>query len=151
MSDTQPNTAAAAPRKGNGRKYLFLFLIGLVMGAVGAVMLMRAWQARQDPFPDSVMHVQQWHLKQLHDRVAENRCAATDTLPNLKALRTTADDLERAFPDLKDDQRFGQHASKMRGALDSALASPPLNCAGVTTVAEQIGEACKGCHQDFRG
>lgn len=150
MSDTQPNTAAA-PRSSNGKKYLILFLVGAVMGAIGAVMLMRALQARQDPFPDSVMHVQAWHLKQLDSRVQENRCAATDTLPHLKSLRTTADDLEWAFPDRKDDARFAQHASKFRGTLDAALASPPLNCAGVGAVNKQIQEACGACHQDFKG
>ena len=76
------------------------------------------------------------------------------------ALRTTqgdrqnapmADELDPAFPSLKDDQRFSQHSAKMRAALDNALTNPPVSCAGVTTVAEQIGEACKACHQDFRG
>ena len=81
----------------------------------------------------------------------QNRCAATDVLPNLKALRVMADDLEPAFPDLADDQRFAEHASKMRARLDAALASPPLNCAGVGTTAQGIGETCKACHQDFRG
>ncbi|MBX9403575.1 hypothetical protein K4L06_19885 [Lysobacter sp. BMK333-48F3] len=150
MSNTQP-TDAAPKRKGNGSKYLFLFLIGLVGGVVATVMAVRALDQRKDHFPDSVMHVQQWHLGQLKSRVEQNRCAATDTLPHVKALRTMADDLEPAFPDLKDDQRFGQHASKLRAALDGALASPPLNCAGVSAVSEQIGEACKACHQDFRG
>ncbi|MEI2430354.1 hypothetical protein RDV84_17180 [Lysobacter yananisis] len=150
MSDTQP-TAAAPKRKGNGSKYLFLFLIGLVGGVVATVMLMNAWNQRQDKFPGSVMQVQQWHLNQLKDRVTQNRCAATDTLPHISALRMMADDLDPAFPGLKDDQRFSQHSAKMRAALDNARTNPPVSCAGVTTVAEQIGEACKACHQDFRG
>lgn len=150
MSDTQP-TNAAVKRKGNGSKYLFLFLIGLVGGVIATVMAMRALEARKDHFPDSVMHVQAWHLKQLEGTVQANRCSATDTLPHLKALRTLADDLDPAFPGLKDDARFAQHSSKMRAALDGALASPPVSCAGVTATAQQIGEACKACHQDFRG
>jgi hypothetical protein len=36
----------------------------------------------------------------------QNRCAATDTLPHLQALRTMANDIEPAFPDLRDDARF---------------------------------------------
>ena len=40
--------------------------------------------------------------------------------------------------------------ARMRARLDSALASPPLNCAGVGTTAKDIGDACKACHQDFR-
>ena len=96
------------------------------------------------------MHVQEWHMGQLKADIDQNRCNATDTLPHLRALRTTGDDLEAAFPDLADDQRFKDHAAKYRGTLDAALANPPLNCAGVGTALQQVGEACKGCHQDFR-
>lgn len=147
MSDPSPG---ATVRKGNGPKYLFLFLLGMVVGVVGVVMALRAWDARKDHFPQSLMQVQNWHMDQLGKAVEHNRCAATDTLPHLKALRTTADDLERAFPGLADDQRFSDAASKLRGALDGALASPPLNCEGVAALNKQIGEDCKACHQDFR-
>ncbi|MET3930621.1 cytochrome c [Lysobacter soli] len=143
--NTQPSGS-----RSNASRYLFLFLLGLVVGVVATVMAMRAIDARKDHFHDSVMHVQGWHLNQLKKKVEQNRCAATDVLPNLKALRTMADDLEPAFPDLADDQRFAQHASRMRARLDAALASPPLNCAGVSTTVADIGESCKGCHQDFR-
>jgi hypothetical protein len=147
MSHPQPSPPA---RKSNANRYLFLFLLGLVIGVIATVMAMRAIDARRNKFPDSVMQVQQWHLGQLKDRVTENRCSATDTLPHLKALRTMTDNLEPAFPDLKDDARFRDHASKIRGALDAALATPPLNCEGVTGTVKNIGEACKACHQDFR-
>lgn len=143
---------SAGPKKASAAsRYFFLFLIGLVVGAIATVMAMRALNARKDHFPDSLMHVQQWHAAQLKGSVDQNRCAATDTLPHLQALRVLGNDLEPAFPDLADDQRFKDHASKYRAALDGALASPPLNCAGVGTVLGKVGEACKACHQDFRG
>jgi cytochrome c556 len=135
---------------GTGARYFFLFAIGLVVGAVGAVMGMRAWQARQDPFPQALMHVQGYHFKQLRGDVQANRCNATDTLPHLQALRTTASDLESAFPDLKDDARFAKAASNFRATLDTARANPPLNCEGLGTVVKNIDDACKACHQDFR-
>lgn len=147
MSDPTPGSTI---RKGNGSRYLFLFLLGLVVGVVGVVMALRAWDARKDHFPEALMHVQGWHMGQLGKAVEQNRCAATDTLPHLKALRTTADDLERAFPDLADDQRFTAAASKLRGTLDAGLASPPLNCEGVAALNKEIGAGCKACHQDFR-
>ena len=147
MSDPNPGATA---RKGNGSKYLFLFLLGLVVGAVAVVMALRAWDARKDHFPESLMHVQGWHAGQLGKALEQNRCAATDTLPHFKALRTTADDLERAFPGLADDKRFSDAASKLRGTLDGALASPPMNCEGVAALDKQIGADCKACHQDFR-
>lgn len=139
-----------APKSSNATRYLFLFLIGLVIGIVATVMAIRAINARKDHFHGAVMHVQGWHLGQLKSNVEQNRCGATDTLPHLQALRTMANDIEPAFPDLREDQRFMQHASQMRATLDAALASPPLNCQGVGATAGKIGEACKACHQDFR-
>lgn len=145
---TEP--ARALPRKTQASRYLFLFLIGLVIGVLATVMALRALQARKDHFPESVMYVQQWHLGQLRHNLQQNRCAATDTLPHLRTLRAMADDLEPAFPDLRDDARYVQHASAMRAAVDSALGSPPLNCAGLRATVDNLGEACQACHQDFR-
>src|SRR5688500_8667626 len=136
---------------GTGARYFFLFLVGLVAGVICTVMAMRALEARKDPFHESVMHVQQWHMAQLKANTEQNRCNATDTLPHLQALRTMADDIEPAFPDLRDDERFAKAASQLRAALDSARANPPLNCAGVGAAMKDIGAACKACHQDFRG
>ena len=136
---------------GTGARYFFLFLVGLVAGVICTVMAMRALEARKDHFPDSVMQVQQWHMGQLKANMDHNRCNATDTLPHLQALRTMADDIEPALPDLRDDERFAKAASQLRAALDSARANPPLNCAGVGAAMKEIGAACKACHQDFRG
>ena len=47
----------------------------------------------------------------------------------------------------RDEEEIGPRG---RARLDAALASPPLNCAGVSTTVADIGESCKGCHQDFR-
>lgn len=135
---------------GAGARYFFLFLIGLVVGAMGVVMAMRALDARKDHFPESVMQVQQWHMGRLKASIEQNRCNATDTLPHLLALRTMADDIEPAFPDLQDDARFTKAASQLRAVLDDARANPPLNCAGVGKAMQDIGSACKACHQDFR-
>jgi cytochrome c556 len=136
---------------GTGARYFFLFVVGLLVGVVATVMAMRALQARRDPFPDALMHVQQWHMGQLKANLDANRCNATDTLPHLAALRFTADDIEPAFPELRDDARFTKAASDLRAALDAARANPPLNCAGVGAVMKDVGATCKACHQDFRG
>ena len=140
----------ARPKSSAFGRYFFVFLLGAVLGAIGVVLALNAWNARKDHFPESVMHVQEWHLKQLGTKAAESHCNATDTIPHLKGLRTMADDLERAFPDLSDDERFVKQASGMRSTLDEALSAPPINCEGVNAVAAKIGESCKGCHQDFR-
>ena len=145
-------TADATPaRKSHASRYLFLFLLGLVVGAIGTVMALRAIDARKDHFHEAVMHVQAWHAGQLKAGLDANRCSATDALPHLLALRTLANDLEPAFPDLADDERFAGHASKLRATLDGAIAAPPQGCAAVGQALGDVGAACKACHQDFRG
>ena len=146
MSSIDPNR-----KPSNASRYLFLLLLGVVLGVIATVMLMRAWQARQDPFPDALMHVQQWHMGQLKADMEQNRCNATDILPHLQALRMTSNDLDAAFPDLRDDQRFTTASSAMRAAMDKAIANPPLTCEGLGAAMKDIGQTCKGCHQDFRG
>lgn len=152
---TTPEANPATPAKPSAAsRYLFVFLIGLVIGAIGVVMIMRTLEARktwQDRYPVAAMDLFQAHMAQLKASTEANRCSATDTLPHLQALRTVANDLEPAFGDLGEDTRFTKHASDLRAVLDSALAAPPLNCAGVKATAGKIGEGCKACHQDFRG
>ena len=143
------NTATPA-RKSHATRYLFLFLLGLVVGAIGTVMAMRAIDARKDHFHGALMHVQAWHTGQLKADIDSNRCAATDALPHLQALRTMANDLEAGFPGLADDERFAAHASRMRATLDTAVGAPPRDCEALGATLGEVGETCKGCHQDFR-
>lgn len=135
----------------NASRYFFLFLIGLLVGAVSTVMALRALQARKDPFPDSVMHVMQKQADLLKQNVEQSRCATTDSLPRLHALRVISNDLEIAFPELADDQRFSGHASNLRATLNTAIGMPPADCAALGAASGKVGEACKACHQDFRG
>ena len=142
---SQPTT------KSNASRYFFLFLLGLVIGAVLTVMAVRSIQARQDPFPDSVMHVMQKQAGLLKQNGDESRCAVTDNLPRLQSLRAISNDLELAFPGEAEDQRFVAHASQLRSTLNAALATPPADCATLGVTTQKIGEACQACHQDFRG
>lgn len=146
MADTHPPA-----RQGNGARYLFLVLLGLVVGAIATVMALRAIEARKDHFPEAVMHVQGWHVGKLRAGLEANRCAVTDALPHLQALRVLANDLEPAFPGLAEDERFAVHASQHRATLDAALAAPPADCAALGEVLGDVGAGCKACHQDFRG
>ena len=145
MSSSDPNR-----RPSNAGRYLFLMLLGLVLGAIATVMVLRALDQRRDPFPEALMYVQQWHMDQLKLDMEQNRCNATDVLPHLQALRMTSNDLDAAFPGLKEDQRFGVASSAMRATMDKVVANPPLTCEGVGAAMKSIGEGCKGCHQDFR-
>lgn len=146
MSDVNASSPNPA-RRGNGSRYLFMALLGLVIGAVASVMIMRAIDQRKDPYPEAVMHVMGAHMHALKDAVTQNRCAATDVIPHLQALRTMANDIEPAFKDMHDDDKFAKYASDLRATVDASLATPPLNCPGVQAAAAKIGEACETCHK----
>ncbi|MGE8280406.1 MAG: cytochrome c [Stenotrophomonas sp.] len=146
MSDPAPT--ARAPSKAS--RYLFVLIAGLVLGAIGTVMAMRAIQARQDHFPDSLMTVMAKQTQLLGDSQKQNRCTISDTAPRLQTLRALANDLETAFPGLRDDERFQQHASRFRATLNDALAKPPADCASLAAISQKVGSDCKACHQDFR-
>lgn len=162
MSTPQPQATPAdpsaprAPRKApsSAGRYLFLFLLGLVIGIVAVVMILRSLEGRktwEDHYPGAAMHLMSAHTAQLRQKLEANRCAATDVLPHLQALRVVGNDLDPAFPDLRENSRFAGHTGSFRATLDTALASPPLNCAGLKTTLDAIGKDCKACHTDFRG
>ncbi|WP_372014208.1 hypothetical protein [Pseudoxanthomonas sp. 10H] len=143
--------ASPPPRRtGNAGRYLFLFLLGLVVGAVCTVMALRALQARQDPFPDALMQVMARQSGELDRAAKANRCTTSDTLPRVQSLRMLANDIEAAFPGLRDDTRFAAAASGLRATLDKAVAQPPADCAALAALTRQVGEDCKACHRDFR-
>ena len=131
-------------------RYLFVLIAGLILGIIATVMVLRAWEARQDPFPSALMTVMAKQSGQLRDAQQQNRCTLADSLPRLQALRALTNDIDAAFPGMKDDARFQQHASSLRAVLNDALASPPTDCEGLAQVNQSIGENCKACHQDFK-
>lgn len=162
MSTPQPQatkvdpSAPRPPRKppSAAGRYLFLFLLGLVIGIIAVVMLLRSLEGRktwQDHYPTAAMQLMSAHTAQLRQKLDANRCSATDTLPHLQALRMVGNDLDPAFPDLRENARFAGYTGSYRATLDQALSSPPMNCAGLKSTLEAIGEDCKTCHGDFRG
>ena len=144
MASQEPRRPSAAKR------YLAVLVVGLFAGAICAVMAVRALQARQDPFPDALMQVMAKQSSELRAATTANRCTTSDVLPRLQALRAMANDLETAFPGLREDARFATAASGLRATLDTSLATPPQECAQLAEVAKQIGENCKACHADFK-
>ncbi|WMJ69767.1 hypothetical protein [Stenotrophomonas sp. 24(2023)] len=142
---------ASPPRRPSAaQRYLFMLGLGLLIGLVATVMVGRALQARQDPFPSSLMQVMERQLAQLHTAQQHNRCSLADSQPRLQSLRLLSNDLDLAFPGLKDSAGFQQHGSQLRATLNSALASPAVDCAALATVVAQLQQDCRACHQDFR-
>src|SRR5690606_41498066 len=117
---TTPDANPAKPAKPSAAsRYLFVFLVGLVIGAVAVVMILRAVDARktwQDRYPVAAMDLFQAHMAQLKASTEANRCSATDTLPHLQALRTSSNHPPPAFADLGAHTRLTQHARALRAA-----------------------------------
>lgn len=145
---------ATPPRASSASRYLLVLLVGLFLGIIGVVMVLRAIDGRktwQDRYPQAVMQVMSAHTAQLGARIEANRCSGLDLVPHVESLRSLANDLEPAFPDLREDQRFAQHAGQLRARLDAVLAAPPQACAAAQAALQQVNEGCRACHQDFRG
>jgi len=152
MSTTPP--AAPPPRASSAAGYLVVFAIGLLVGIVLIVVLLRAFEGRrtwEDRYPAALMQLYQAQMAQLSNTLDANRCAPADTLTHLQTLRALSNDLEPAFPDLRDHRGFVAHAGRTRDTLDAALASPPTDCAQLRTTIDTIGTHCSACHQDMRG
>ncbi len=148
-----PNRATRAPASSASR-YLFFLLLGLFLGIIGVVMVLRAFEGRktwEDRYPLAVMQVMSAHAAQLGASIQANRCSGSDLVPHVESLRSLANDLEPAFPELREDQRFAQHAGQLRARLDAVLAAPPQACAAAQAALQQVNDGCRSCHQDFRG
>lgn len=142
---------ASPPRRPSpAYRYLFVLGLGLLIGLVATVMVGRALQSRRDPFPDSLMQVMQRQSQLLLQAQQQNRCSLADSVPRLQAMRLLSNDLDLAFPGLKDSAQFQQHASQLRGSLNAVLAAPPSDCTALAQVVETVQADCRACHQDFR-
>jgi len=131
------------------RAVLIALSLGLVIGIIGTVMAMGAM--RSGPHMTTVlMHMQDFHMDALQANLKANRCAATDNLPHLQALRTLANDIEPIFLPIDKEADFRQKASNLRAALDASLAAPPTECASLGAAMTKIGRECKSCHQEFK-
>src|SRR3546814_7025504 len=117
---TPPEASPAKPAKPSAAtRYLFVFLVGLVIGAVALVMILRTVEARktwQDHYPHAAMHLFDAHMAQLKASTEANRCGATDTLPHLQALRMVANDLEPAFGD-RSEEHTSEHTSELQSLM----------------------------------
>lgn len=146
MIDTDVPGKSSSP----ATRYLIMTIVGLILGIVLTVMVLRAWQARQDPFPKALMTVMAKQSAQLKDAQAQNRCTLADTLPRLQTMRALTNDIDAAFPSMRDDARFQEHASALRATLNQALANPPTDCPSLAKLNQSIADNCQACHQDFK-
>lgn len=129
---------------------LILVLIGLFVGAACTLIAMSALR-QGTAYPNGVMAVMSAQMRALDTSIKQNRCASADLAPRLQTLRHLGNDLEPAFLPTQDDERFIQHATTLRAALDAALAATPSDCAAAGVAVDRIQNGCQACHRDFKG
>lgn len=130
-------------------RYALLIVLGLVMGIAGTVMAMSA--RNQGPhLPQSLMHMQAFHMQALDANIKQNHCTVTDNLPHLQTLRALSNDVEPVFLPIEKEQDFRQKASNLRASIDTLIAAPPADCAALGAAMTRIGHECKACHDEFK-
>lgn len=131
-------------------RWLVLLLVGVLVGALGAVTAIGAMR-QATPLPKGLMAVTDHQFATLRRQVKANRCAPDSAQARLRTLRALGDDFESAFlPTGRDDARFLRHLAAYVESLDAALAAPPAHCAALAQALRDIGGRCKQCHDDYR-
>lgn len=125
-------------------------IVSFLVGALCTLVLLNALR-QGTAYPNGVMAVMAAQMKGLGQSIKQNRCATTDLSPRLLTLRHLGNDLEPAFLPTGDDVLFGEHASRLRAALDAAVSAPPADCAAAKVAVDRVGQACQACHRDFKG
>lgn len=124
-----------------------LILLGLAIGALGTVFAMNALRER-NPLPHAVMVVMGHHMGALQRARKAQQCGAVQNLQQLQLMQATAADIDDAFPDAPTG--FGEAATHLRTALQSAAQAAPADCPTLATALKPVGEACESCHQQYR-
>lgn len=130
-------------------RYALLIVLGLAIGIIGTTMTLNALN-RGPHYPESLMHMMGYYASSLDKNVKANRCTVSDNLPQLQAMRGLSNDLEPILLPQDKEANFRQRASNLRAAIDAMLAAPPSTCATLGKGVNAIGEACDGCHKEYR-
>ena len=132
-------------------RHIVLLLIGLLAGALGASMAIRTLSAGSE-YPKGVMALMGKHFGALREAAKTGECTPEVTASHAATLRQVALDVEPAFlPTGSDDEAFRANAELLRTRIAELEAALGQGCPALVTANAGVGEACKACHQDFRG
>ena len=127
---------------------LILFVLGIAVGAFGAVSIVNTLRQR-DAYPRGLMNVMQHHQAILRQELRRNRCDAPATAAAIAALAQSANDIEEAvYPEAIADAPFREYVQKLRDAVSSVSAS--ADCPTLAPSVSKIGAACDACHRQYR-
>ena len=122
-------------------KYLALLLLGLFIGALGAVAGISALR-QGTPYDDAVMTVMSQQMGALRGMREKHQCQPEEIARRLDLLSAIAGETDSAFLPIGDDARF----SALSRDLSDAVAAARSRKAAVGSA----GASCKACHDVFR-
>lgn len=126
---------------------LLLILAGALIGALVAFSAANALHQR-NAWPRGVMAVLQHHQAELRRLQRSGRCDAAAMATHFRRLAETGSDIAPSQPGEAPD--FYEQA-KQFGQLTQQLAQqPPADCKALDAPLQQLGDACQGCHRDYR-
>ena len=131
-------------------KQIVLLLVGLLVGAVGAVIVANALRAR-DAYARGAMDVMQHHYGSLREGLRAKQCRAAANTIALGQLRALSNEIEPAvYADATPESAFREFSERLRDALDAGIAAAPGDCAALAPIVEKVGKVCDECHQQYR-
>jgi cytochrome c556 len=136
-------------------KFAILFLLGLLLGAMGATIVVNTLGQR-DAYPRGLMNVMGHHYASLREALRTQRCdnmSGTQLKSTLAIaqMRALTEDIEPAmYPGERADPPFREFNDRLRNALAEVPAPAPADCAALQPLVQKIGKACDDCHQQYR-
>jgi len=131
-------------------KQIVLLLIGLFVGAAGAVIVVNTLRAR-DAYARGAMDVMQHHYASLRESLRARQCKAVANTIALGQLRALSNEIEPAvYADATPESAFREFSARLRDALDAGIAAAPGDCAALAPILEKVGKVCDECHQQYR-
>jgi cytochrome c556 len=131
-------------------KFLVLILVGLLVGAMGATVVVNTMRQR-DAYARGLMDVMQHHYAGLRESLRARRCDASASAHAIAQMRAVGADIDTAiYPDATPDAPFREYSARLTAALDAAAAASPVDCNALAPHVQVIGKVCDECHQQYR-
>lgn len=126
-------------------------MIGLIAGALLGAMgyrTVRQWYRHQE----AVMTLLQTNLAGLKAEEEAGRCVGQPLALRLFRLEAVSSEIVDAFlAPGAEDERFAELARKLEVTVAKLRMNPPTDCEGLKRARAEIGQACKACHDLYRG
>ena len=126
-----------------------MLVTGLLVGALAAMTAVGAMK-KDIPPTKAAMTLMRHHFGALRKMGAEGgTCDEAALRSHVRGLQGLSGALDAFLPTGGDDDAFKRHAAHFTAMADSAAAATP-GCPALATTTQNLGGACKGCHDDFK-